>query len=62
LCIRDSQGGHRRTMDETLESAWQLLRGLPAADLKRLGPELLAQYGHAADQAASLAESSTSAP
>jgi hypothetical protein len=38
------------------------LRGLPAADLKRLGPELLAQYGHAADQAASPAEPPTSTP
>jgi V/A-type H+-transporting ATPase subunit B len=56
------QGGHRRTIEETLDSAWQLLRGLPAADLKRLGPELLAQYGHAADQAASPAEPPTSTP
>jgi V/A-type H+-transporting ATPase subunit B len=43
------QGGDRRTIEQTLEAAWQLLRGLPAADLKRLGPDLLARYGQAAD-------------
>jgi V/A-type H+/Na+-transporting ATPase subunit B len=43
------QGGRRRSIEETLELAWQLLRRLPPADLKRLDPELVARYGQAAD-------------
>lgn len=46
------QAGRRRSIEETLDAAWQLLRKLPPADLKRLGPELLARYGQAADQPA----------
>jgi V/A-type H+/Na+-transporting ATPase subunit B len=42
------QAGRRRSIEETLELAWRLLRGLPSADLKRLDPELVAQYGQAA--------------
>jgi V/A-type H+-transporting ATPase subunit B len=57
-----NQGDHRRTIEETLEFAWQLLRGLPPADLKRLDPDLLARYGQAADQPASPTEPSTSTP
>jgi V/A-type H+/Na+-transporting ATPase subunit B len=45
------QGGQRRSIEETLDLAWELLRGLPEADLKRLGPELLARYGQTADPA-----------
>jgi V/A-type H+/Na+-transporting ATPase subunit B len=45
-----NQGGQRRNIEETLEFAWRLLRGLPPADLKRLDPALLARYGQAADQ------------
>ncbi|HWJ32817.1 MAG TPA: hypothetical protein VNR59_10795, partial [Gaiellaceae bacterium] len=41
------QGGDRRTIEQTLDAAWKLLRGLPAADLKRLGPDLLERYGEA---------------
>jgi V/A-type H+/Na+-transporting ATPase subunit B len=55
-----NQGSHRRNIEETLEFAWQLLRGLPPADLKRLDPALLARYGQAADQSASPTEPSTS--
>jgi V/A-type H+-transporting ATPase subunit B len=44
------QGDQRRSIEETLEAAWRLLRGLPAADLKRLGPDLLARYGNTAEQ------------
>ena len=50
------QGGERRSIEETLELAWKLLGGLPQADLKRLGPELLARYGQAVDQPASPSE------
>ena len=38
------QGGRRRSIQETLDLAWQLLRDLPEADLKRIDPELLARY------------------
>jgi len=44
------QGGQRRDIEETLEFGWQLLRGLPTADLKRIDPELLARYGQAAER------------
>jgi len=53
------QGGERRSIEDTLEAAWQLLRELPADDLKRLGPDLLARYGHA-EQAITPNEPSTS--
>jgi V/A-type H+/Na+-transporting ATPase subunit B len=43
------QGGRRRSIEETLELAWQLLRRLPPADLKRLDPELVARYGQASE-------------
>jgi hypothetical protein len=49
------QGGERRSIEETLDLAWQLLRDLPEADLKRINPDLVARYGrdtaptHAAD-------------
>ncbi len=44
------QGDQRRSIEQTLEAAWRLLRGLPAADLKRLGPDLLARYGNPSEQ------------
>jgi V/A-type H+-transporting ATPase subunit B len=53
------QGRERRNIEETLEFAWHLLRGLPPADLKRLDPDLLARYGQAADQPASPPEPSS---
>jgi V/A-type H+-transporting ATPase subunit B len=43
------QGGQRRSIEETLDLAWELLRGLPQADLKRLGTDLLERYGQARD-------------
>jgi V/A-type H+-transporting ATPase subunit B len=55
------QEGKRRSIEETLEAAWQLLRGLPADDLKRLGPDLLARYGQTTEQAATPDEPATSA-
>jgi len=55
-----NQGGDRRSIEETLELAWGLLRGLPPADLKRLGPDLLARYGRATDRAAGPTDLSTS--
>ncbi len=33
-----------RTIDETLDLAWSLLAPFPDADLKRINPEVLAQY------------------
>jgi V/A-type H+/Na+-transporting ATPase subunit B len=57
-----NQGGRRRNIEETLDFAWQLLRGLPPADLKRIDPDLLARYGQAADQPARPTEPSTSTP
>jgi len=47
-----NQGDQRRSIEETLDFAWQLLRSLPEADLKRIDPELLLRYGQAPDQAA----------
>jgi V/A-type H+/Na+-transporting ATPase subunit B len=40
-----NRGSRRRNIEETLYFAWQLLRGLPSADPKRLDPRLLARYG-----------------
>jgi V/A-type H+-transporting ATPase subunit B len=40
-----SQGHARRTIEETLEVAWTLLRELPSDDLKRIDPVLVARYG-----------------
>jgi V/A-type H+-transporting ATPase subunit B len=34
----------RRTLDESMAVGWQLLRGLPAAELTRLKPEQIARY------------------
>ena len=39
------QGEERRSIEETLDLAWQLLRELPEADLKRIDPDLVARYG-----------------
>jgi V/A-type H+-transporting ATPase subunit B len=46
------QGDQRRTIEQTLDFAWQLLGGLPATELKRLDPELVARYGRTAAQRA----------
>jgi len=43
------QGRVRRTIEETLELAWTLLRDLPPADLKRIDPALVERYGRAAE-------------
>jgi len=43
------QGRVRRTIEETLEFAWTLLRDLPPADLKRIDPALVERYGRAAE-------------
>ena len=45
-----SQVGQRRSIEQTLDSAWRLLRGLPPADLKRLDPDMVARSGQAAAQ------------
>jgi V/A-type H+/Na+-transporting ATPase subunit B len=55
-----NQGGRRRSIEETLDLAWQLLRSLPEADLKRIDPELLARYGHAPEVRAIPTDQSTS--
>ena len=39
------QGRTGRTIDATIELAWQLLRALPWDRLKRISPQLWAQYG-----------------
>ncbi len=41
-----NQGGARRTIEETLELAWELLLELPRGDLKRIDPALLERYGN----------------
>ena len=38
------QGGTRRTVDETLDLAWQLLAHFPPEELKRINPELIDRY------------------
>jgi V/A-type H+/Na+-transporting ATPase subunit B len=44
-----NQGGSRRTIEQTLELAWTLLRELPPDDLKRIDPALVERYGHTDD-------------
>jgi V/A-type H+-transporting ATPase subunit B len=39
-----NQGAVRRTIEETLDLAWTLLRELPADDLKRIDPALVERY------------------
>lgn len=41
-----NQGGDRRSIEDTLELAWKLLLDLPASDLKRIDPSLVARYGY----------------
>lgn len=43
------QGGSNRSIEETLSIAWNLLSLLPAENLKRIPPAMLAQYGKGAD-------------
>ena len=40
------QEGVRRSINETLDVAWQLLLRLPVTDLNRIDPVLVARYGH----------------
>jgi V/A-type H+/Na+-transporting ATPase subunit B len=40
-----NQGAARRTIEQTLELAWTLLRDLPPDDLKRIDPALVERYG-----------------
>jgi V/A-type H+/Na+-transporting ATPase subunit B len=40
------QAGERRSIDQTLDVAWELLALLPPADLKRIDPSLAERYGH----------------
>jgi V/A-type H+/Na+-transporting ATPase subunit B len=40
------QAGAQRTLVETLDRAWELLARFPAAELKRVKPELLERYHH----------------
>jgi V/A-type H+/Na+-transporting ATPase subunit B len=44
-----NQKGARRTIDETLEVAWNLLLELPEGSLKRIDPSLIARYARAKD-------------
>ena len=39
-----NQGATRRTIEQTLELAWTLLRDLPPDDLKRIDPALVERY------------------
>jgi V/A-type H+/Na+-transporting ATPase subunit B len=41
------QGDQRRSIDETLDLAWELLAPFPAAELRRIAPELIERYHHA---------------
>ena len=40
------QSGQSRTLVETLDRAWELLARFPAAELKRVKPDILARYHH----------------
>lgn len=42
------QGEQRRSIEQTLDLAWELLARFPANELKRIRPELVAQNHHAA--------------
>lgn len=42
-----NQGSSRRSIEETLQLAWTLLRELPEGDLKRIDPSLIERYGGA---------------
>jgi V/A-type H+-transporting ATPase subunit B len=39
------QGAARRSIEETLDLAWQLLSPFPQAELRRIAPDLLLRYG-----------------
>ena len=51
------QGGRRRSIEQTLDLAWELLALLPPADLKRIDPSLVERYGHARTAEAATASS-----
>jgi V/A-type H+-transporting ATPase subunit B len=38
------QGARRRTIEQTLDEAWSLMRDFPPDELRRLAPELIAQH------------------
>jgi V/A-type H+-transporting ATPase subunit B len=40
------QGAQRRSIEQTLDLAWELLERFPADALKRIAPELVAQHHH----------------
>jgi V/A-type H+-transporting ATPase subunit B len=42
------QGVERRSIEQTLDLAWDLLARFPATDLKRIQPELVERYHHEA--------------
>jgi V/A-type H+/Na+-transporting ATPase subunit B len=42
-----NQGETRRSIEETLDLAWQLLAPFPQTELRRIAPDLLLRYGHA---------------
>jgi V/A-type H+/Na+-transporting ATPase subunit B len=42
------QGEQRRSIEQTLDLAWELLARFPANELKRIQPELIARYHNAA--------------
>ena len=42
------QGEQRRSIEQTLDLAWELLARFPATELKRIPPELVARYHKAA--------------
>ena len=44
------QGSERRSIEETLELAWELLARFPAGELKRIKPELIDRYAKAAER------------
>jgi V/A-type H+/Na+-transporting ATPase subunit B len=41
------QGNRRRSIEETLDLAWELLAGFPADELKRIKPEFVERHHHA---------------
>ena len=47
------QAGVSRSIEQTLDLAWELLARFPASELKRVKPEHLERYYHPADEAPS---------
>jgi V/A-type H+/Na+-transporting ATPase subunit B len=42
------QGDQRRSIEETLDLAWELLAPFPESELRRISPELVLRFGPAA--------------